>query len=126
MPHSMWNLPESGIEPLSPALAGGFLTTGPSGKSYLDISISRDSFFISLKQRRLIFLQNLPQPLVLRYLRVLKVLFVSHFNSFFQDFFLPQNHEANISSKPLVLVQKPWTVSLRVILIVSHNCSPSA
>ena len=39
----MWNLPESGIEPLSPALAGGFLTTGPPGKSYLDISVSRDS-----------------------------------------------------------------------------------
>ena len=29
----MWNLPELGIEPMSPALAGGFLTTGPPGKS---------------------------------------------------------------------------------------------
>ena len=27
--HSMWHLPKSGIEPMSPALAGGFLTTGP-------------------------------------------------------------------------------------------------
>ena len=27
---SMWNLPRSGIEPGSPALAGGFLTTGPT------------------------------------------------------------------------------------------------
>ena len=25
--------PQTGIEPMSPALAGGFLTTGPSGKS---------------------------------------------------------------------------------------------
>ena len=28
----MWDLPGSGIEPVSPALAGGFLTTGPPGK----------------------------------------------------------------------------------------------
>ena len=32
--HGMWDLvPQPGIEPLSPALAGGFLTTGPPGKS---------------------------------------------------------------------------------------------
>ena len=48
------------------------------------------------------------------------------FKLIFPRSFLPQNYEANISSKPLVLLQKPWTVSLRVILIVSHNCSPSA
>ena len=29
----MWDLPGPGIEPLSPALAGGFLTTAPPGKS---------------------------------------------------------------------------------------------
>ena len=28
-----WNLPGPGIEPMSPALAGGFLTTVPPGKS---------------------------------------------------------------------------------------------
>ena len=28
----MWDLPAPGIEPLSPALAGGFFTTGPPGK----------------------------------------------------------------------------------------------
>ena len=28
----MWDLPEPGIEPMSPALAGGFLTTVPPGK----------------------------------------------------------------------------------------------
>ena len=29
----MWDLPAPGIEPVSPALAGGFLTTAPPGKS---------------------------------------------------------------------------------------------
>ena len=31
-----WDLPEPGIEPVSPALAGGFLTTAPPGKSRRD------------------------------------------------------------------------------------------
>ena len=31
--HGMWDLPGPGIEPVSPALAGGFLTTAPPGKS---------------------------------------------------------------------------------------------
>ena len=31
----MWDLPGPGLEPVSPALAGGFLTTAPLGKSYL-------------------------------------------------------------------------------------------
>ena len=30
----MWNLPGPGLEPVSPALAGGFLTTSPPGKSW--------------------------------------------------------------------------------------------
>ena len=29
----MWDLPRPGLEPMSPALAGGFLTTAPPGKS---------------------------------------------------------------------------------------------
>ena len=29
----MWDLPEPGLEPLSPELAGGFLSTVPPGKS---------------------------------------------------------------------------------------------
>ena len=33
----MWNLPEPGIEPLSSALAGGFLTTGPPGKPSVSV-----------------------------------------------------------------------------------------
>ena len=31
----VWDLPGPGIEPVSPALAGGFLTTAPPGKSPL-------------------------------------------------------------------------------------------
>ena len=31
----MWDLPGSGLEPVSPALAGGFLTTVPPGKPAL-------------------------------------------------------------------------------------------
>ena len=31
----MWDLPRPGLEPVSPALAGGFLTTAPPGKSFL-------------------------------------------------------------------------------------------
>ena len=31
--HSMWDLPGPGREPVSPALAGGFLATAPPGKS---------------------------------------------------------------------------------------------
>ena len=31
--HSIWDLPKLGIEPVSPALAGRFLTSGPPEKS---------------------------------------------------------------------------------------------
>ena len=31
----MWDLPRPGLEPMSPALAGGFSTTAPPGKPYL-------------------------------------------------------------------------------------------
>ena len=33
--HSMWDLPGPGLEPVSPALAGGFLTTVPPGKPHI-------------------------------------------------------------------------------------------
>ena len=33
--HSMWDLPGPGLEPVSPALAGKFLTTAPPGKPLL-------------------------------------------------------------------------------------------
>ena len=40
----MWNLPRPGIEPVSPALAGGFLTTAPPGKPFLRVLIMK--FFV--------------------------------------------------------------------------------
>ena len=36
----MWDLPGPGLEPMSPALAGGFLTTAPPGKSLIITSYS--------------------------------------------------------------------------------------
>ena len=36
--HSTWDLPGSGIESVSPALAGGFFTTEPSGKPNVVVS----------------------------------------------------------------------------------------
>ena len=32
----MWDLPGQGLEPVSPAMAGGFLTTAPPGKPLLN------------------------------------------------------------------------------------------
>ena len=40
----MWDLPGPGIEPVSPALAGGFLTTGPPGKASICV-VFGDSHF---------------------------------------------------------------------------------
>ena len=37
----MWDLPGPGLEPVSPALAGGFLTTVPPGKSHLSIDLTK-------------------------------------------------------------------------------------
>ena len=34
--HGMWVLPGPGLKPVSPALAGGFLTTAPPGKPQCD------------------------------------------------------------------------------------------
>ena len=33
----IWDLPRTGLEPVSPALAGGFLTTAPPGKPWSPI-----------------------------------------------------------------------------------------
>ena len=35
----MWDLPGPGLEPVSPALAGGFLTTVPPGKPEIHVLI---------------------------------------------------------------------------------------
>ena len=39
LPRGMWDLPGSGIKHMSPALAGRFSTTGPSGKSQVFVFI---------------------------------------------------------------------------------------
>ena len=44
--HGMWNLPGPGVEPMSPALAGGFLTTAPTGKSSNFLLISCNIYFL--------------------------------------------------------------------------------
>ena len=45
----MWDLPGPGLQPVSPALAGGFLTTGPPGKSPYLIILNRFLWFEYLK-----------------------------------------------------------------------------
>ena len=48
LPRSMWDLLGSGKEPLSPALASGFFTTEPPGKSYSLFFLRRNSHKINL------------------------------------------------------------------------------
>ena len=47
----MWDLPGPGLEPVSPALAGGFLTTAPPGKPPLEGFKQRNDLirFMTLK-----------------------------------------------------------------------------
>ena len=40
----MWDLPGPGLEPMSPALAGGFLTTAPPGKPYNQLIFEKGQF----------------------------------------------------------------------------------
>ena len=42
LPCGMWDLPGPGIEPVCPALAGGFLITGPPGKSLCFVNGRKD------------------------------------------------------------------------------------
>ena len=54
----MWDLPAPGLEPVSPALAGGFLTTAPPGKPSLlvfNINIGRKINANQLKMKILRF-----------------------------------------------------------------------
>ena len=44
----MWNPPAPGMEPVSPALAGGLITTGPQGKSFARVLIGLFGFFFLL------------------------------------------------------------------------------
>ena len=58
----MWDLPGPGIEPMSPALAGRFLTTAPPGKSY---KILLFNLFYNHKNDWATFSSTFPQ--ILRY-----------------------------------------------------------
>ena len=62
---SMRDLPGPGIEALSPALAGGFLTTGPLGKSFLTI-----------------FLMSVQSPVIPSFSFLILVVFLCRFKSF--------------------------------------------
>ena len=44
----MWDLPGPGLKPVSPALAGGFLTTAPPGKPSSNLDYFEIVSFISL------------------------------------------------------------------------------
>ena len=54
----LWDLPRSGIEPMSPALADGFFTTEPAGKPPESCSFD---IFSQLKISSSIFLKNIIQ-----------------------------------------------------------------
>ena len=49
----MWDLPGPGLEPVSPALAGGFLTTAPPGKSLKRVHIISFQLHDILEQAKL-------------------------------------------------------------------------
>ena len=51
----MWDLPRPGLEPMSPALAGGFLTTAPPGKSEMARSDSHLAIFPTLTPPSTVF-----------------------------------------------------------------------
>ena len=45
--HSMWDLPGPGLKPMSPALAGRFLTTVPPEKSHVSSSFCFGGLYVS-------------------------------------------------------------------------------
>ena len=66
----MWNLPRPGIEPISTALAGRFLTTGPPGNSHrlgfnvFVLYISRSIWFVAGLFYLTQYMKNHPKPVV--------------------------------------------------------------
>ena len=71
----MWDLPGPGLEPVSPALAGGFLTTAPPGKSlqcgfrptdFVEAQILMRAVLTQLMEPRNGPEQNLNSPLTFR------------------------------------------------------------
>ena len=51
----MWDLPGPGLEPVSPALAGGFLTTAPPGKPHVTDFNNVYEDMVGQKMENLIF-----------------------------------------------------------------------
>ena len=47
----MWDLPRPGLEPMSPALAGGFLTTAPPGKSSTTFFFLKKTYIAEVTDR---------------------------------------------------------------------------
>ena len=43
LPCDTWGLPGPEVTPMSPALAGRFLTTGPPGKSKMTLNFKREN-----------------------------------------------------------------------------------
>ena len=55
----MWDLPRPGLEPVSPALAGRFLTTAPPGKSLLPFLKSGCLFLLLLSCRSSLYILDM-------------------------------------------------------------------
>ena len=56
---AMWDLPGPGLEPVSPALAGGFPTTAPPGKSLEGYFLKTISLVLQLNSDYFLFLFSL-------------------------------------------------------------------
>ena len=64
--HSMWDLPGPGIKPVTPALAGGFLTTVPPGKSLYDVFENYFGMLLFfIQQYHFVYIQNAFTPFYL-------------------------------------------------------------
>ena len=63
----MWDLPGPGLKPVSPALAGGFLTTAPPGKSLLSVFLISRKFFWNFFFFKYLFFYLLMAVLGLRF-----------------------------------------------------------
>ena len=114
----MWDLPGPGIEPVSPALAGGFLTTEPPGKppsslSFLKtqnnfsmsaLSILYVAIYLLLKQ---IFIENLLSKLRIH-------------QSEFMPFYPPTNNIASIVT--ILQMGKQRLIEVHCLNSQPHGC----
>ena len=61
--HGMWDPPGPGLEPVSPALAGGFLTTVPPGKPIIPSYVQKVLHFVSSQREGPLFSLGSPENL---------------------------------------------------------------